>query len=105
MTHKPAIGLLLLCLIPFLLAGCSIGRKPTPEPKVVTVVEYRQEREQTPEMRRCLLSEAKLRGNGELLDDRNRYARALDLCDNQVRSYIEWRERKDAAQPPPGAVK
>lgn len=94
MIHKPAIGLLLTCLIPSLLAGCSTARKPPPEPKVVTLTEIREKPDLEPELRRCLPPEVKLRVNGDLLDDRNLYARALDQCDSQVRGYLEWRAKK-----------
>lgn len=92
MTPKHVTGLLLLCLMQFLLAACSIG--PPPKPETVTVVEVVGREEQPPQLRRCEVQTARLRVNGDLLSDRNRYARELDLCDNQIRAYLEWESKK-----------
>lgn len=103
MTPKHVTGLLLLCLMQFLLAACSIG--PPPKPETVTLTEVVEREEQPPQLRRCEAKPARLRVNGDLLTDRNRYARELDLCDNQIRAYLEWQSKKgenrEAAKQPP----
>lgn len=111
MTPPRATGLLPLCLMLFLLAGCSTN----PEPKVVTVVETRTVVLRPPVIDPCPQTVRPMRSNGDLLADRNLAARERDECASRVQTVIDWQARHPAeglgeapetvdsrSRPPPG---